>query len=174
MKQLFSVLFMWSISLSASADTGPAVLRSPPDAANAKLVISSLRQAKITPDNPLFSEFNDLAFDAMHNKNYTSAIKFFSENMLRYPSPQMIINYTDANLMMLTDNKNTLGSCAPSGEDLQTALRYYHSALLTDNTVNLLSCDERKNLTEKITCLEAFQKTPAPAEFRCRILHPGS
>ncbi|WP_250209046.1 hypothetical protein [Morganella morganii] len=174
MKQLFSVLFLWSISLSASADTDPAVLRSPPDAANAKLVISSLRQAKITPDNPLFSEFNDLAFDAMHNKNYTSAIKFFSENMLRYPSPQMIINYTDANLMMLTDNKNTLGSCAPSGEDLQTALRYYHSALLTDNTVNLLSCDERKNLTEKITCLEAFQKTPAPAEFRCRILHPGS
>lgn len=112
MKQLFSVLFLWSISLSASADTGPAVLRSPPDAANAKLVISSLRQAKITLDNPLFSEFNDLAFDAMHNKNYTSAIKFFSENMLRYPSPQMIINYTDANLMMLTDNKNTPGSCA--------------------------------------------------------------
>lgn len=110
MKQLFSVLFLWSISLSASADTGPAVLRSPPDAANAKLVISSLRQAKITLDNPLFSEFNDLAFDAMHNKNYTSAIKFFSENMLRYPSPQMIINYTDANLMMLTDNKNTLAA----------------------------------------------------------------
>lgn len=107
MKQFFSVLFLWCISLSASADTGPAVLHSPQDAANVKLVIFSLRQAKITPDNPLFSEFNDLAFDAMHHKNYTSAIKFFSENMLRYPSPQMIINYTDANLMMLTDNQNT-------------------------------------------------------------------
>ena len=41
----------------------------------------------------------------------------FSENMLRYPSPQMIINYTDANLMMLTDNKNT-PQLRPSGEDL--------------------------------------------------------
>lgn len=170
MKPLFSVLFLCSLFLSASADTNPAVLRSPSDAVNTKLVISSLRQAKITPDNSLFSEFNDLAFDAMHNKNYISAIKFFSENLLRYPSPQMIINYTDANLMMLTDNKNTPGGCTLSGGNLQAALRYYHSALITDNSVNLLSRDEKKNLTEKITCLEAFQKTPAPATFRCRIL----
>lgn len=106
----------------------------------------------------------------MHNKNYISAIKFFSENLLRYPSPQMIINYTDANLMMLTDNKNTPGGCTLSGGNLQAALRYYHSELITDNSVNLLSRDEKKNLTEKITCLEAFQKTPAPATFRCRIL----
>lgn len=170
MKPLFSVLFLCSIFLFASADTSPAVLRSPSDAVNTKLVISSLRQAKITPDNSLFSEFNDLAFDAMHNKNYISAIKFFSDNLLRYPSPQMIINYTDANLMMLTDNKNNPGGCTLSGGNLQAALRYYHSALITDNSVNLLSRDEKKNLTEKITCLEAFQKTPAPATFRCRIL----
>ncbi|RUT64360.1 hypothetical protein CKG00_14265 (plasmid) [Morganella morganii] len=155
--------------VSAGADT--LVLENTADAQQPDRVLNGLKNAEISPDDTLLSEFNTPAVNAMAKKNWSAAGKMYGEKMLRYPSPDTIVHYADARLLMFKEVKTRNNAIAEFNTSVvPDALLYYRSAETVDNQVNQLSADDKQHLRAKIACIEAFIADKEAKTFTCRIL----
>ncbi|MCU6274205.1 hypothetical protein KWI08_09880 [Morganella morganii] len=174
MEKLSVVLLLLVNSLfitPASAGIDTLVLKNTADARQPGLVLDGLKNAAISPDDAVLSQFNTPAVNAMAKKNWSAAGKMYGEKMLRYPSPDTIVHYADARLLMLKDVKTRNNALTEFNTVVvPDTLLYYRSAETVDNQINQLSADEKQHLRTKIACIETFIADKEAKTFTCPIL----
>lgn len=88
--------------------------------------------------------------------NWSGATKAFGESMIRYPSPQALAGYAEAELRMLgavrARDKNMNEHVAV---DVKHALAFYEAALSANTVLGTLPAQEVEQLRKNVDCLKA-------------------
>lgn len=147
-------LFLLIISNSSLANMFEGLLKQK-DLANPNYIVTWLKE-----NSPQIEQINDakIFFEyGLKATNPASAMKSFGESAIRYPSPQAIIEYTNAELKMLgrdgfLHNKIDINMA----NDMKRANLQYQSALAADGVLNTLSEKEKTTLQNNINCLNEY------------------
>ncbi len=106
----------------------------------------------------------------VQRRDYGAAVKGFGESALRYPSPQAILAYTDAQLRFLgglrAHNKNRAKHL---DSDLRLFESLYRSALASNAVLSTLDAHERRAVQVHADCIVAYRRAKSGAA-RCAPL----
>lgn len=147
-------LFLLTISTSSLAKPFEGILKQR-DLANPDYIVAWLRE-----NSPQKEQINDAKIFFKYGlkaTNPASTMKSFGESAIRYPSPQTIIEYTNAELKMLgrdgfLHNKIDINMA----DDMKRANLQYQSALAADGVLHSLSKKEKIVLQNNINCLTEY------------------
>ena len=106
----------------------------------------------------------------VQRRDFGAAVKGFGESALRYPSPQAILAYTDAQLRFLgglrAHNKNR---AKHQDSDLRLFESLYRSALASNAVLATMNASERRGVQGHADCIAAYRRAKAGAA-RCAPL----
>ncbi|AVS72453.1 hypothetical protein C8247_06915 [Paracidovorax avenae] len=129
------------------------------EAADAHIVVARLRQ----PPGAAAKEAEQLRKQgehAMKRRNWSAAVKLFGESMVRYPAPEALAGYADADIHMLAQiHAREPRAVHAIREDVRHAVRFYESSLAADSVLQSLSQKERSRIESNAACLRAFIRT---------------
>jgi hypothetical protein len=104
-------------------------------------------------------------------KYWSAAAKSFGESAIRYPSPQALIHYAQANSLSLSAARAREKSTDQFKlADMRSALQIYKSASAADAVLNTLSSVEKNQLQANIGCLNTFVETEGKPQKNCAPL----
>jgi hypothetical protein len=90
-------------------------------------------------------------------KNWSATTKAFGESMIRYPSPQALVAYAEAELRMLGEIRSRDRSFDQNKlPDLSEALHYTRSAMAADGVLGAMSKAEQSKAQLNADCLAAY------------------
>lgn len=96
-------------------------------------------------------------------KNWSAASKAFGESMIRYPSPQALLEYADADLKMLGQVRARDGFPSKFVRgDMEHALGFYEAAVAANGVTKTLSIQDTKRLEQNVACLRTYLQSSQP------------
>lgn len=178
-----SVLFLLCVSFlspsCAQTGNGKITLLSQDEAGNAQYVTEWLNSHHGSVDGALSGDFYAKGSEASRKGNWSLATKLFGESMIRYPTPQALLGYIDAELRMLGQvRKRNNNTELFIDDDMKYARGFYESARAANAILKTLSEPEAKQLQQNIDCLTQYQETRNDEAREClplqRYLSTGS
>ena len=113
---------------------------------------------------------NEQAEQRVKTQYWDAASKSYGEAMLLYPSPEAILNYTNAQYKMLKRIRGRDGDLEQKKlSDMSTFLHHYRSAMAADEVLHTLTDNQRKELKTGIDCLEKYT-TAKQFQSACKVL----
>ncbi|MFD1838844.1 hypothetical protein [Paracidovorax cattleyae] len=152
----------------AAASVEPYRMLTEQEAADARTVVQHLR---LSPDAASMKAAEQLRRQGerqMQRQNWPAAFKLFGKSMVRYPAPEALAGYADAEIRMLAQmHARQPRADAAVRADVRHAVRFYESSLAADSVLGSLPHDERARIERNAGCLRAFIRTgdrSAPCE----------
>ena len=149
-----SVFALPGCNAQESAQAGKYLTES--EAGNAEFVSRWLAKHRAA-DQKDAQQFMQQALREKQRSNWSAATKAFGESMIRYPSPQALAGYAEAELRMLgavrARDKNVNEHMAA---DMKHALAFYESALSANAVLRTLPAQESEQLQKSVDCLKAY------------------
>ena len=137
---------------------------------NPEFVSNWLKTKGVTADKKDAERFLNYGLSAKKNPNWSGAAKTFGESMIRYPSPQALTEYADANLIMLGIVRAREKSVKQKmASDMKHALDFYKSALAADAVLDSLPKSEKERVRNNVDCLEVYLRS-AEVQRNCEPL----
>ena len=166
MQKLLAV-FLWFASALAVASASPpeerAQLLSEDEVRNPQFVAEWLGARGTKVDQTDAKWFFSFGLKEKASRNWSAASKAFGESARRYPGPQALLEYADADLKMLGQVRAREGF--PPGllsEDMAHALGFYESSLAANGVTKTLSSREAKRLEQNVSCLKDYLRSSRP------------
>jgi len=104
--------------------------------------------------------FFEWGVQARRRRYWSGAVRDFGEGLIRYPGPQVLIAYANAELRMLGEIRAQDSNVALHGPaDMKRALRFYEAALAADGVLNSLSSDEKVQLQKNMEGMKVYLRT---------------
>lgn len=166
MQKLLAVFLCFASALAiagASSPKEPAQLLSEQEARNPQFVVQWLGSTGPKTDQTDAKWFFSFGLKAKASRNWSAASKAFGESMRRYPGPQALLEYADADLKMLGQVRAREGfpSRLVRG-DMEHALGFYESSLAANGVTRTLSPQEAKRLEQNVSCLKSYLLSSRP------------
>lgn len=166
MQKLLAVFLLFASAFAIAASLLP---KQPPqllkeqEARDPQFVAQWLNSVGPKTDQKDARWFFSLGLKEKEAKNWSAASKAFGESMKRYPSPQALLEYADADLKMLGQVRAREGF--PSKlvrEDMEHALGFYEASIAANGVTKTLSPQEAKRLEQNVSCLKGYLQSPQP------------
>lgn len=110
-----------------------------------------------TEDRKEAQQFFQQALLEKQRQNWSAAAKAFGESMIRYPSPQALAGYADADLQMLASVRARDRNAQEHAKaDTAHALEFYRAALSADAVLKTLPVQEKDRILRNADCLAAY------------------
>jgi hypothetical protein len=122
-----------------------------------EFVVNWLKTEGANADMAMVGKSFQYGLKAKQQGRWGPAGKAFGESMIRYPSPQAIAEYINAELHDLgavRAREKTVNRF--KRKDMIHARKYYRSALAANTVTNTLSSEEKTQLQGNIQCLDYF------------------
>lgn len=165
--QRLLVVFLWFASAFASAASllpkEPQQLLKEQQARDPQFVVQWLNGMGLKTDQKDAKWFFSVGVKEKEAKNWSAASKAFGESMIRYPSPQALLEYADADLKMLGQVRAREGfpSKLVRG-DMEHALGFYEAAVAANGVTKNLSPQDAKRLEQSVSCLRSHLQSSQP------------
>jgi hypothetical protein len=157
------VLLLWCVSVlwfgcaSAQEKTVAPTNLTVEQAGDPRSVADWLKQNGTAVDRAEADRFFEVGMHENQKKNWSAATKAFGESMIRYPSPQALVAYAEAELRMLGEIRSRDRSFDQNKlPDLSQALHYTRSAMAADAVLGTMPKAERRNAQLNADCLAAY------------------
>ncbi len=126
-------------------------------AGNPQFVVDWLKQRGTAVDWTEAGRFFEVGMGEKQKRNWSAATKGFGESMIRYPSPQALAEYAEAELRMLGETRSRDKSYEQNKlPDLANALNYIRSALAADAVLGTMPKADRDKAQLNANCLPAY------------------
>jgi hypothetical protein len=160
-------LCLWFASAFASAASlapkEPLQLLKEQQARDPQFVVQWLNSVGAKTDQKDAKWFFSVGLKEKAARNWSAASKAFGESMIRYPSPQALLEYAEADLRMLGQVRAREGfpSQLVRG-DMEHALGFYEAAVAANGVTKTLSPQDAKRLEHNASCLRRHLQSPQP------------
>jgi hypothetical protein len=160
MQKLLAV-FLWFVSAFALATAPlqkePQQLLQEQQVRDARFVVEWLNSMGPKTNQKEAKWFFSFGLKEKEAKNWSAASKAFGESMIRYPSPQALLEYADADLRMLGPIRAREGFPSELVRgDMEHALGFYEAAVAANGVTRTLSSRDAKRLEQNVSCLKGF------------------
>ncbi len=157
------VLLLWCLgvlwfgcALAQEKTTAPG-FSTVEQAGDPSFVADWLKQNGTVVDRTEANRFFEVGMREKQKKNWSAATKAFGESMIRYPSPQALAEYAEAELQMLGEIRSRDKSYEQNKlPDLAHALNYIRSALAADSALETMPKAERGKTQLNADCLSVY------------------
>ncbi len=167
---LWFVSFLWSGCALAENKSTAAPFLTEEEVANPQFVTDWLKKNGQTTHRKDADWFFDVGLRDKQNKNWSAATKAFGESMIRYPSPQALAEYAEAELRMLGEIRARQKNFdANKLSDLSHALNFFKSALAADSVLNAMPKEDNERVRSNVECLDAYIRS-GKAQGPCAAL----
>lgn len=157
------VLLLWCVSVlwfgyaSAQEKMAAPGFLTVEQAGDPQFVAEWLKQNGTAVDRTEADRIFEVGMREKQKKNWSAAMKAFGESMIRFPSPQALAQYAEAELRMLGEirlrDKSYDQNKLP---DLAHALNYTRSALSADAVLETMPKADRDKAQLNADCLAAY------------------
>lgn len=127
------------------------------EAGDARAVTQRLQQPADPVAKKMAMQLRKQGERQMQRRNWSAAVKLFGESMVRYPAPEALARYADAELQMLAKvraREPVTGDTVR--DDVRHAVRFYESSLAADSVLKTLASPERSRIERNAACLHAY------------------
>lgn len=163
--------FLWCASAWAVADASmpkeaAAPLLTEQEVRNPQFVAQWLGSASAKGDHKSAKWFFSLGLKEKKARNWSGASKAFGESARRYPSPQALLEYADADLKMLGQVRAREGFPPQLVQgDMAHALGFYEASLAGHGVTKTLSPQELQRVEQHVSCLKTYlQSSQVPSD----------
>ncbi|AVS91534.1 hypothetical protein C8246_06640 [Paracidovorax avenae] len=152
----------------AVASVEPYRMLTEQEAGDARIVVQHLRQSPDAGSMKAAQRLRRQGERQMQRGNWPAAFRLFGKSMVRYPAPEALAGYADAEIRMLAQmHARQPRADATMRADVRHAVRFYESSLAADTVLGSLPREERSRIERNAGCLRAFIRTgdrPASCE----------
>ena len=129
-------------------------------AGDAKYVTRWLRERGPGANRKDAELFFEWGVQDRRRRHWSGAVKDFGESMIRYPGPEVLIAYANAELRLLGDIRAKDKNIALHGPaDMKRALSFYEAALAADGILNSLPADEKELVQKNVESMKVYLRT---------------
>ena len=160
-----SALSWWFASAVACAAVSPPALLSDQELRDPAFVAGWLAREGSTADRKAAARFHAHGLKDKEAANWSAATKAFGESAVRYPAPEVLLDYVDAKLRMLGPVRARRGPRIDEVRaDMADALGLYEAALAANGVTATLSAAQARRAAQHVACMKEYLATRAPGD----------